>query len=117
VHYVNSRGKLQDLPIALPQLIGAHSGERIAEVILKTLDLFSINARTLGYFVLNIESNNDSAVLAIAQKIGFSVTNRCLRCGLHTLNLISQRLLWGQDTDAYNNNARELANESEFMSK
>jgi hypothetical protein len=117
VHYVDSRSNLQDLPIALPQLIGAHSGERIAEVILKTLDLFGINARTLGYFVLNNASNNDSAVLAIAQKIGFSVTDRRLRCGPHTLNLIGQRLLWGQDTDAYDNDARELANESEFMSE
>jgi hypothetical protein len=88
VHYINSCSNLQNLPIALPQLIGAHSSERIAEVILKTLDLFSINARTLGYFVLNNASNNDLAVLAIAQKIGFSVTNYCLRCGLHTLNLI-----------------------------
>jgi hypothetical protein len=88
VHYVNSCSNLQDLPITLPQLIGAHSGERLAEGILKTLDLFSINARTLGYFVLNNASNNNLAVLAIARKIGFSVTNRCLRCGLHTLNLI-----------------------------
>jgi hypothetical protein len=115
VHYIDSRGNLQDLPIALPQLTGAHSGERMAEVILKTLELFSINARTLGYFVLDNASNNDSAVLAIAQKMGFSATDRRLRCGPHTLNLIGQRLLWGQDADAYDNNARELANESEFM--
>jgi hypothetical protein len=71
----------------------------------------------LGYFVLNNASNNDSAVLAIAQKIGFSATDRRLRCGPHTLNLIGQRLLWGQDTDAYDNDARELANESKFMSE
>jgi hypothetical protein len=88
VHYVDSRGNLQDLPIALPQLTGAHSGERIAEVILETLDLFSINTRTVGYLVLNNASNKNSAVLAIAQKMGFSATNRRLCCGLHTLNLI-----------------------------
>jgi hypothetical protein len=46
VHYIDSRGNLQDLPIALPQLTDAHSGERIAEVILETLDLFSIDAHT-----------------------------------------------------------------------
>ena len=36
-HYVDSQGNLKDLPIALPQLTGAHSGERIAEVVCKTL--------------------------------------------------------------------------------
>jgi hypothetical protein len=92
VHYVDSCSNLQDLPIALPQLTGAHSGERIAEVILKTLDLFSIDARTMGYFVIDNASNNDSAVLAMARKMGFSATNR-LRCGPHTLNLIAQRPL------------------------
>jgi hypothetical protein len=30
-HFVDSRGILQDLPIALPQLTGAHSGERMVE--------------------------------------------------------------------------------------
>jgi hypothetical protein len=115
VHYIDSRGNLQDLPIALPQLTGAHSGERIAEVILETLDLFSIDAHTLGYFALDNASNNNSAVLAIAQKMGFSATNCCLRCSPHTLNLIGQRLLWGQDTDVYNNNAREFTDESKFM--
>jgi hypothetical protein len=34
-HFVNSRGDLQDLPIALPQLTGAHSGKRMAKVIKK----------------------------------------------------------------------------------
>ena len=29
VHYVDARGNLQDLPIALPQLTGAHSGQKI----------------------------------------------------------------------------------------
>jgi hypothetical protein len=93
VHYIDSCGNLQDLPIALSQLTGAHSGEKIAEVILETLDLFSIDAHTLGYFILDNASNNNSAVLAIAQKMGFSATDRRLRCGPHTLNLIGQRLL------------------------
>jgi hypothetical protein len=35
-------GNLKDLPIALPQLTGAQSGERIAEVVFKTLQEFGI---------------------------------------------------------------------------
>ena len=33
-HYADASGKLVDLPIALPQLTGAHTSERIAEVII-----------------------------------------------------------------------------------
>jgi hypothetical protein len=36
-HYVDGEGNLKDLPITLPQLTGAYSGERIAHVISKTL--------------------------------------------------------------------------------
>jgi hypothetical protein len=38
----------------------------MADVVLKTLDLFSINAQTVGYFVLNNASNNNLAVAAIS---------------------------------------------------
>jgi hypothetical protein len=92
-HYVDSHGNLQDLPIALPQLTGAHSGEKMAEVVSQTLQQFSINARTVGYFVLDNANNNDSAVAAIAQKMDFDATYRRIRCGPHTLNLIGQVLL------------------------
>jgi hypothetical protein len=92
-HYVNSYGNIQDLPIALPQLTGAHSGEKVADVISQTLRQFSINSRTVSYFVLDNTSNNNSAVAAIAQKMDFDAAYCRIRCGLHTLNFISQVLL------------------------
>ena len=36
-HFVNASGLLKDLPIALPQLTGAHTGARIAEGVHQTL--------------------------------------------------------------------------------
>jgi hypothetical protein len=114
-YYVNADGKLRDLPIALPQLTGAHSGEKIAEVVLSILQEFGISSRTIGYFVLDNASNNDTTIHAIAQKLGFNATYRRLRCGPHTLNLIGQKLLWGKNAEAYNNDSAELANEAEFM--
>jgi hypothetical protein len=89
MHYFNSCGNLQVLPIVLPQLRGAHSGERMAETILKTLDMFSIDTCMVGYFVLGNASDNDLVVLAIAQKIEFSATDCCLCCGPHTLTELS----------------------------
>jgi hypothetical protein len=106
-----------DLPIALPQLTGAHSGEQMAEVICKTTQEFGINPLTVGYLMLDNASNNNSAVLALAQTMGFNATHRRLRCGPHTLNLIGQMLLWGKDSKAYDNNASKFADEDEYMSE
>jgi hypothetical protein len=116
-HYVDSKGDLQDLPIALPQLTGAHSGKRMAEVIIKTLQDFNITSQSIGYFVLDNASNNDSTVATLAQKYSLNAVHRRLRCGPHTLNLIGQTLLWGKDSDAFDNIVQELANESDFMNK
>ncbi|KAA8623746.1 Dimer-Tnp-hAT domain-containing protein [Pyrenophora tritici-repentis] len=115
-YYVNSDGKLRDLPIALPQLTGAYSGDRLAKVVLSILEQFSISERTLGYFVLDNASNNDTAVAAIAHELNFNPIHRRLRCGPHTINLIGQRLLWGRDADLYNNEGvDELTNEAAFI--
>jgi len=114
-HYVNSAGDLMDLPIALPQLTSAHTGEKIAEVVSQILQQFSINPHTIGYFVLDNAPNNDAAVLRIAQQMGLIAAHRRLRCGPHTLNLIGQALLWGSNNDAYDNDSSELAVESQLL--
>ncbi|PZC87679.1 hypothetical protein A1F95_11280, partial [Pyrenophora tritici-repentis] len=49
-HFVSSSGGLTDLPIALPQLTGAHTGVRIAEVVDQTLRQFGVDSAKLGYF-------------------------------------------------------------------
>jgi hypothetical protein len=77
-HYGDWRNNLKDPHIALPQLTGAYNGVKMAVVVSKTLQLFSINPLPVGYFVLHNASNNDSAVLAIALKIGFNTLHRRL---------------------------------------
>jgi hypothetical protein len=47
----------------------------------------------ISYFILNNASNNDTAVLALARRIGFNATYRRLCCGPYTLNLVRQTLL------------------------
>ena len=85
-HYVDSQGNIIDLPIALPQLTGAHTGERIAEIVLETLRQFNVDLDRIGYFVLDNARNNDAAVDAIARTVGFDASHRRLRCGPHTIN-------------------------------
>jgi hypothetical protein len=114
-HYVSPQGELRDLPIALPQLTGAHTGERLAEVILLIFDQFGINEATLGYFTLDNAANNDTAIAAIGRKFSFNPLHQRLRCGPHTINLIGQMLLWGKDSDAYTEGAIDITGEAAFM--
>ncbi|KNG46889.1 transposase-like protein [Stemphylium lycopersici] len=115
-HFVDSRGDLQDLPIALPQLTGAHSGERMGEVVIKTLQDFKITSQSIGYFVLNNATNNDSTITILAQEHGFNATHPRLRYGPHTLNLIGQTLLWGKGSAAsFDNGVQELTDEHDLI--
>jgi hypothetical protein len=114
-YYVDITGDIVDIPIALPQLTGAHTGEKIAEVVSKTLEQFGVNSRTIGYFMLDNATNNDTAVDKITQQIGLTATYRRLRCGCHILNLIGQTLLWANNDGAYGNDETELAIEYDLM--
>jgi hypothetical protein len=73
--------------------MGAHSGENMAEIVYSTLQKFGVGPYTIGYFILDNASNNDTAIASLAQKISFNTTYCRLRCGPHTLNLIGQTLL------------------------
>ncbi|KAA8620769.1 Dimer-Tnp-hAT domain-containing protein [Pyrenophora tritici-repentis] len=114
-HYVDSSGELRDLPIALPQLTGAHTGEAMAEVVMAIFKQFEITVGKLGYFVLDNAHNNNTTINTLALQMGFSATERRLRCGPHTLNLIGQMLLWGEEKESYDNEETERVNEAENM--
>lgn len=104
-----------DIHIALPQLTGAYTGEKIAEVVSKTLELFGVTLRTIVYFMLDNATSNDTAVDRIAQQMGLTATYRRIRCGCYILNLIGQTLLWANNDDAYGNDKTELAIEYDLV--
>lgn len=115
-HFATASGKIHDLPIALPQLNGAHTGEAIATAVVATLRAYGITSDTLGYFVLDNASNNDTTIAAVAREFGdFNPTQRRLRCGPHTINLIGQALLFGNNKDAYDNAAEHINDEEAFI--
>ncbi|KAI1521801.1 hypothetical protein PtrSN001C_012091, partial [Pyrenophora tritici-repentis] len=76
---------------------------------------FSVDSAKLGYFVLNNAANNDTAIAVVAEIYDFLLVHRRLRCGPHTLNLIGQTLLWGNNQQAYDNAPKELSDEVRFM--
>jgi hypothetical protein len=107
-HFVDNRGIVRDVAIDLPQLSGAHSGDRIADCVEKTLQAFRITAPKLGYFVLDNASNNDTAIATLGHRYGFLSSHRRLRCGAHTINLVGQAVIFGSNKSAYDNNAENL---------
>ncbi|KAF7445775.1 hypothetical protein A1F99_090660 [Pyrenophora tritici-repentis] len=96
--------------------VKAPTGEAIAAVVIQTLREFGITPNQLGYFVLDNASNNDTAIAAIARDYGgFDSIHHRLRCSPHTINLIGQALLFGDDKDSYNNVAEQLRTEELYM--
>ena len=85
------------MPINLPQLTGAYTGERLAEVVTLTLTTYGITADNVGYFVLDNASNNNTTVAALARHFNFTTPHRRLCCGPYTLNLISQMIIFRSD--------------------
>jgi hypothetical protein len=80
-HFATSSGEIHDLPIALPQLNGAHTGEAIASAVVATLKPYKITSSNLGYFVLDNASNNDTTIAAISHQYDFDAAHRRLRRG------------------------------------
>jgi hypothetical protein len=116
-YFLDAASVIRDLPIDLLQLAGAYTSERIAKVINSTLTTYGITPLKLGYFVLNNATSNDTAVAALARLIGFILSYRRLRCGPHTLNLVSQAIMFGKDRAAYENEVEEHKDEEEFIDK
>jgi hypothetical protein len=114
-HFADASGVIQDLPIDLPQLTGAHTGDAIAAVISKTLKAYGITSEKLGYFVLDNAANNDTAIAALALEYNFNPIYRRLRCGPHTLNLVGQAIIFGADVESYDNITEQLNTEVVYM--
>jgi hypothetical protein len=102
-HYATAHGVVKDVAINLPQLTGAHTGDRIADCIEKTLREFRISAPKLGYFMLDNAYNKDAAVKKLGSKYSFVASHRRLRCAAHTINLVSQAVMFGSNKDAFDN--------------
>jgi hypothetical protein len=66
-YFATSSGEIYDLPIALPQLTGAYTGEATATAVVATLRSYLIALEKLCYFVLDNAANNDTAIAAVAR--------------------------------------------------
>jgi hypothetical protein len=64
---------------------------------------FQVDSSKVGYFVLDNAYANDSAIAKLADMYQFDRLHRRLRCAPHTLNLVGQAIMFGVDTQSFNN--------------
>ena len=97
----------------MKRILGAHSGENIAEVILPVLQDFKITSN-IGVFVADNVDTNDVAIKAILRILrpDLTIRNRRARCLGHIINLAAKAIIFGKDTTAFDD-----AIESQLMSR
>ena len=103
-HFADENMKQQTILLALKELVGSHTGENQAEVILQVLDDYNIRSK-LGYFVMdNVESNDTmlrhiSRIFKQEHGIDYDPIEHRLRCMGHVINLAVQAYLFGKHPD------------------
>ncbi|KAF5320031.1 hypothetical protein D9758_017720 [Tetrapyrgos nigripes] len=98
-HYINENGQLEELLIDFRELSGEHSGENMADAVLKTLELYGLVGKIIA-IVMDNASNNDTMMKSLEdrcrrRKVIFSAKASRLRCMPHTIHLAAIKLLEG----------------------
>jgi hypothetical protein len=88
-HFVDEFGNLKTFLLALPQQLGQHSGVNIADQITAIIEHFNI-IESIGYFLTDNATNNDSCIEALGLKYNFNPLHRRLRCSGHKINLVAR---------------------------
>lgn len=108
-HFVSKDHGPQHLVIAMKELIGAHSGQNMAEVTADVLEDYGITSR-VGYIMSDNVYANDTYVrhlstLLEARGLCFDPSQRRLRCQGHIINLVVMSFFFdphpNEDFDSY----------------
>ena len=96
-HFMNAQYKVESVLLGLRRLRGTHSGENIAEVVLKVVRTYELTGDQIGWFVLDNATSNDTCVAEVLKDLGINDTvARCrLRCLGHIINLAAKAFLFG----------------------
>src|SRR5579859_889397 len=105
-HWMDTHHVLHTALIALPRVMGAHTGANIATVLVDVFEKYDI-CEKLGYMMLDNATNNDTAVESLDTELIWrgiipviSSEERRLRCFGHILNLVVKALLFSKDETA-----------------
>ena len=96
----NAENRPCKVVLGLPELITRHTGDNIADEVVALIDEYGL-AQKVGYFTLDNADNNDTAMRAIGNTYNFDGPSRRGRCFGHILNLSAKALLFGKDSEAF----------------
>ena len=99
-HFVGANGRLYGIVLGFEELDGPHSGNNMAESVLKVVEDYGITS-SVGYLVMDNASSNDT----LAQELGCRLVlpnwtweERRLRCFGHVVNLSVRSFWFGERT-------------------
>ena len=110
-HFMSSQYKVETVLLGLRRLRGPHSGENIAEAVLKVIRTYGLTGDRIGWFVLDNATSNDTCVAEILKALDIkdTVRRRRLRCLGHIINLAAKAFLFGPDPNAFENEVQSSA--------
>ncbi|KAJ6785140.1 hypothetical protein PWT90_08160 [Aphanocladium album] len=100
-HFIDKNGQRRAAVLGLRELMGEHSGENMAEVLLQIFKDYKISGR-IGYFMADNATSNDTCIHAVLRGLYPNMSEkqrkrRRLRCFGHIVNLCARAFLIGKD--------------------
>ena len=105
-HYLDASLRPRVILLGLRDTRGSHSGESIAEEVLRVIHDYSIGEK-VQYFMADNATANDRAIKILSSSLDIHPEYHRLRCGAHVINLVAKAVLYGTDIDALEPGERE----------
>jgi len=104
-HFIDQNWERRHLQLSMSRLYGGHSGENVAAHVVPILRDWEIDGR-IGQFITDNEPANGTAIDHILFAIDPTYkkadrSRRWIRCLAHTLNLVSQAFLLGENPEKF----------------
>ena len=104
-HFVDENWERRHLQLSMSRLYGGHSGENLAAHIVPILRDWEIDNR-IGFFITDNEASNGVAIDNVLSTVETTYrkadrSKRWIRCLPHTLNLVAQAFLLGDDPESF----------------
>ncbi|KHO10917.1 Extracellular membrane protein, CFEM domain protein [Metarhizium robertsii ARSEF 23] len=90
--WIDAAGKRRSTVLGMRRVYGEHTGENVGSIVLELLKEYNIGGDSIGYFMLDNASSNDTAVDLILKELcpwmdAKQRRHRRLRCLGHIINL------------------------------
>jgi hypothetical protein len=98
-HYLDASLRPRAILLGLRDTRGSHSGESVAEEVLRAIHDYNISDK-VQYFIAGNAIANDRAIKILSDGLNIHPKYYRLRCRAHVINLVAKAVLYGTDVDA-----------------